>query len=210
MLLLTGLLISANVLADVKLTAIFGSKVMLTIDGKNHMLAQGESSPEGYTLLAIRDGEVTLRYQGESLVVHLGEGVKIQTQYAAPEQPKVVLLPTGNGMYRTRGQVNGKTIEFVVDTGATTVALNARHAHQLGIDFKRIGTPVRVATASRVEWAYQVRLDRVKVGQIELFNVQAAVMDNLNFPSHVLLGMSFLGQLEMLHLGNRLELRQKW
>lgn len=81
----------------------------------------------------------------------------------------------------------------MVDTGASSIAMNAAQARRLGLDFKVSGTPVTVSTASGVEQAWRVYLNSVKIGSIEVLGVDAMVLDS-EFPRDVLLGMSFLSR----------------
>jgi aspartyl protease family protein len=100
-------------------------------------------------------------------------------------------------------------VNFLVDTGATTVVLNASQGRRLGLDYRMDGTIVSVVTASGVERGYQIKLRSVKVGQIELTNVEATVVDGA-FPPEALLGMSFLGRLESESTPTMLLLRKKY
>jgi aspartyl protease family protein len=112
-------------------------------------------------------------------------------------------------MFKTVGSINGLPVGFLVDTGATAVAMNADEARRLGIDFRVEGESTWVATASAVSRAFSVTLARVKVGDIELHNVGAIVLDGPQ-PRDVLLGMTFLQRLEMHNQGDHLTLRKKY
>ena len=97
------------------------------------------------------------------------------------------------GHYWVTGLVNGYSVPFMVDTGASKIAMNAQQARRLGIDFKTKGSPVMVSTASGTEKAWRVYLNSVKLGAIEVLGVDAMVLDG-EFPRDVLLGMSFLSR----------------
>jgi len=114
-----------------------------------------------------------------------------------------------NGMYSTTGAINGQSVYFLVDTGASVVTMNAAQARSLGIDVKATGQPVMVNTASSVERAYHVTLDTVSVGGIQLHNIGAVVMTGAQ-PPNILLGLTFLGNLEIQHEANVMKLKQKW
>jgi aspartyl protease family protein len=136
-------------------------------------------------------------------------GGQIGGSYARSEQPKVRIWPTPNHMYLVTGSINGFPVDFIVDTGATLVSLSGREARRLGIDYRVVGTPGHSSTASGIEKIYLVKLDKVRVGDIELRNVQGAVHDG-DFPPATLLGMSFLGRLTMRQEGQVLELEKKY
>jgi aspartyl protease family protein len=107
------------------------------------------------------------------------------------------------------GSINGFPVNFIVDTGATLVSLSGREAKRLGIDYRVVGTPAYSSTASGIEEIYLVKLNKVRVGDIELRNVEGAVHDG-DFPRATLLGMSFLGRLNMRQDGQVLELEKKY
>ena len=87
--------------------------------------------------------------------------------------------------------------------------MNSTQARRLGIDFRVQGEPTYVTTASDVTRAYQLKLDVVKVGAIQLRNVTAVVLDGAQ-PTEVLLGMSFLGRVAMINESDKLILRRKY
>ncbi|WP_455200091.1 retropepsin-like aspartic protease family protein, partial [Kaarinaea lacus] len=89
------------------------------------------------------------------------------------------------------------------------IALNSKHAERLGIDYRANGTPTVVATASGKSPAHIVTLDTVSVGEIQLYNVEAVVMQG-DFPSEALLGMTFLGNLEIHREGQLMKIKKKW
>ncbi|OQX44971.1 MAG: aspartyl protease, partial [Candidatus Sedimenticola endophacoides] len=111
--------------------------------------------------------------------------------------------------YHTVGSINGRLSDMLVDTGASAVAMSEVEARRLGVGYRVTGEPIAVNTASGVSQGYAVTLDRVRVGEIELVNVPAIVIQGSS-PQQVLLGMSFLGRVEMRHQGSVLLLREKY
>ena len=111
-------------------------------------------------------------------------------------------------MYRVVGSINGFPVRFLVDTGASSIAMNSAQARRLGIDYRVEGKPGMASTASGVVRSYGVVLDRVKVGDIELRNVRAEIIDG-SHPQQVLLGMTFLSRVDMAREGQMLELTSK-
>ncbi len=97
--------------------------------------------------------------------------------------------------YITTAEINGRQIQVLVDTGASSVAMSETHANALGIDHYN-GTPIRTVTASGEASARLVTLNSVSVGGIRVDNVRSAVVDG-DFPQMVLLGMSFLQHVKM-------------
>ena len=114
-----------------------------------------------------------------------------------------------SGGYTTVGSINGRTVNFLVDTGASAVAMHAGDAKRLGIQYRMEGDPIYVSTANGTAPAYEVTLDRVQVGKITLINVRGFVIDSPG-SGRVLLGMSFLGRVKMEDQGTVLMLHRKF
>ena len=197
----------ANAVEKVVVMGLFTNKVVLEVDGNRRILSQGKRSPEGVLLIASDSETALLEINGKKQQLKLGS--HIGNSFSKPEQKSVTLWPTTNGMYQVTGSINGYTVDFLVDTGATTIAMNAVTAKRLGINYRLEGKPAVVETASGRERAYRVALDMVTVGPIRLRNIAAMVLEG-EMPSQVLLGMSFLQRLEIQREGTALTLKQKW
>lgn len=205
--LLASMTAAAIAATRVTVVGLFKDTAIVVIDGKRRLLRAGDTSPEGVKLLSATSTEAVLEIDGERK--RYGLGGRIGGSYAPSEQPTVRIWPTPNRMYMVVGSINGYPVDFVVDTGATLVSLSGREARRLGIDYRVVGTPGQSSTASGIDKIYLVNLDRVRVGDIELRNVQGAVHDG-DFPPATLLGMSFLGRLSMRQDGQVLELKKKF
>lgn len=208
---LIGLLICTAIAAEVgriDVSALLGRKAMIIVDGKNHLMAVGDRTEEGIKLLAVEQEGVQLEIAGEVAFYPLGS-TRIGTQYSVPETLQERVYRDNSGMYRSAGSINGHLVSFLVDTGATSIAINSAEAKRLGINYLLSGQPISVSTASGTARAWAVRLDRVTLGKIELRNVPAAVVDG-NSPVDVLLGMSFLERLNIQHQGEVMVLETKF
>lgn len=117
---------------------------------------------------------------------------------------EVKLVGNGQGHFVASGQINGQPVDFMLDTGATDVAIPTRLAERLGLER---GSPVTLSTANGRSEGYRTRLDRVQLGDIVLRDVRALVAPGLD-GEQVLLGMSALKQLEFTQRGGTLLLRQ--
>ena len=115
----------------------------------------------------------------------------------------VVLEQDRNGHYEAEGQINGQPVTFLVDTGATDVALPESAARALGLEF---GPRIRVMTAAGPAKAWATRLDEVTVGGIRRQNVRATITDG-EF-NGILLGMSFLKHYSLQQTDGRLVIRE--
>ena len=192
--------------ADVVVQGLFKDMAILSVDGKQRKVRVGQTTPEGVRLVEADSESALIEYGGQRQRYVLGGSV--QMTFSKPEQALAQIWPD-QGMYYTNGFINGQSVRFLVDTGASWIAMNRQHARRLGIDFRYQGEPATVSTASGVEPVYVVKLKNVRVGNIELQNVDAAVLDG-NSPAEVLLGMSFLNRVDMKRQGEMLELRRKW
>ncbi|MFO7858232.1 MAG: retropepsin-like aspartic protease [Ectothiorhodospiraceae bacterium] len=204
--LIVGVLLTATVAVaqprlDVR--AIMGNQVMVEWQGDRHRLAVGDSV-DGLSLEAVEDGEAVFTYQGERL--RLGLSDRVGGEFSGGSSQEVRIQQDATGMYRTRGQINGQTSRLIVDTGANLVALGRAQAEQLGVDLKG-ATRRRVQTASGATTGYQVRLDSINVGGITVRNVRAMVLEGAG-PPEPLLGMSYLGQVNLQQDDGVLVLRQ--
>ncbi len=117
---------------------------------------------------------------------------------------QVVLKRNRSGHYVATGKINGTQVEFLLDTGATLVAVPERLAHYLGL---RRGAPMVATTANGRVTAYTTVLDQVELGGIMLRRVRASIMPGME-GAEALLGMSFLKQLELIQRNDTLILRQ--
>ncbi|MBL8433374.1 MAG: TIGR02281 family clan AA aspartic protease [Zoogloea sp.] len=120
---------------------------------------------------------------------------------------QVVLEADGRGMFRSSGKINGASIQFVVDTGATFVALGRSDAQRLGLDLTR-AEPIAMQTANGVARGWKLPFDSVSIGSITLRNVEGVVHAS-DLPV-ALLGMSFLNRMEMRREGSTMQLRQRF
>ncbi len=198
--------------ADISVTALFGGKAQLVIDGgKPRMLSAGQTSPEGVKLLSADSKGAVIEFQGKRQSLALGSGYKVTgTSVAAESAPgaSVTLTADTQGHYQTLGQVNGGTVQFLVDTGATSIALPSADARRLGINYLS-GERGYTQTANGRAAAYKIKLDIVKVGDITLYAVDAVVLEGDGLKM-ALLGMSFLNRTEMKRDGQALTLIRRY
>lgn len=192
---------------DVRVVGLFSDRAVVLVDGRRHILRPGETSPEGVKLISADSETAVLEVDGRQ--IRGGLDGRVSARRSSPAAQAVQIMRDNSGMYSTVGSINGLPVSFIVDTGATQVAMNAAAARRLGIDYRVTGTPAAVTTASKVERAWAVTLDTVKVGGIELHNVAGVVLEGAQ-PGQVLLGMSYLGRLEITNNGRLLTLRKKY
>jgi aspartyl protease family protein len=176
---------------QVRVVGLFPGAAVLNIEGQRKLLKVGQIGPGGVVLVSADSRGAVLRVDGEernySLSREYSEG------FAEAQKKQLSVAKGIGGHYWVAGSVNSQSIQFLVDTGATSVALNNEHARRLGIDYRAVGAPLQVSTASGTARGWRVTLDRVKVGELEVLGVEAVVLEG-NSPTEALLGMSFLSR----------------
>lgn len=127
---------------------------------------------------------------------------------SAPPPGVVQLRPDASGHYSGSFRFNGRAVEGMIDTGATTIAINQSTARRLGFGANSLDFAYAVNTANGRTRAARVVLDRVEIGNVRVKQVDAMVLDDAAL-SGTLVGMSFLKKLGSYRVENgRLELRQ--
>lgn len=193
---------------EVSVVGLFPGKAIVVVDGgKPKTLAVGETGPGGVKLVSVSSEQAVLEVDGKRRTLGLGQKA-IATQFSGGERPRVTLTADSGGHYLTLGSINGAPVKFMVDTGATMVSIGATEARRLGIDYQR-GRQSFSETANGVISVWRVKLDSVKVGSIAISNVDGVVHDSTDMP-FVLLGMSFLGRLDLRHEGTTLTMTQRY
>ncbi|MGD2117284.1 MAG: TIGR02281 family clan AA aspartic protease [Chromatiales bacterium] len=201
-------LVSLPVMAaiDFRIVALFPGKAMIEQNGNSFVLSVGKSKNR-MTLLDTDTyaQTATIEIDGKAEVYEIGRHVG--GGYATPEKRETRILMNNRGSFVTNGSINGQSVYFLVDTGASSITMNASLARRLGIDYETKGQPVLVNTASGRETGRAVKLDSASVGPIQVSNVRAIVLENEGL-SMTLLGMSFLSQIEIENRANMMVLRQ--
>lgn len=190
---------------DIQVVALFSGKAMVLVDGERFLLAEGESTPQGLKLIEADSRGALIEHEGEQRRFPLGG--HIGGAFKQSESEQVHISRDNEGMFSTVGSINGQTVQFLVDTGASVVAMSEPQARRLGIPYKIQGTEAGAETASGYARAWGVRLNSVKVGSIEVRNVEAMVIEG-GLPSKVLLGQTFLHRVTARHEGNLLVLEK--
>ncbi len=183
------------------------NKALLVINGQPRTLALGETV-QGVTLRRLGDGQAEVQMGGRSSTLLLGAAPARLSGDAglAPANNEIVLPMGPGGHFEGSGSINGRPVRFLVDTGATTVALSQGEANRIGLDWKR-GKPGLTQTANGPVPVYAVNLTSVRLGGVELANVAAVVLP-AELPM-VLLGNSFLGRFLLRQDSDVLRLAKK-
>lgn len=192
---------------DVALAGLLSGRAVLVVNGGNpRTLSVGGKTAEGVKLLAVEDGAAVLEIDGRKQRLVLGD--QAASSGRSGGAASVSLTSDGRGQFITQGSVNGATMRFMVDTGATFVSLGADDAARAGIDYRGKGQQGTSATANGVVKAWKVPGATVRIGDITLHEVDVTVHET-SMP-WVLLGMSFLNRLEMRRDGDTMTLKKRY
>jgi clan AA aspartic protease (TIGR02281 family) len=130
------------------------------------------------------------------------------TQKPKSGMSQVTLQASPNGHFFAMARINDTPVRALIDTGATTVSMNREDASSMGIDYLR-GRRVTMQTANGPTGAYVVTLARVEVGDIVLTNVAGTVTESGRYAMpFVLIGMSFLREVDMRRTGTTMVLQR--
>lgn len=197
--------------ADINVVGLFSGRAVVTIDGgKPRTLSAGQSTPEGVKLISADSNAAVIEYQGKRQTLAPGSGARYGGGSGASTGAgsSVTLTADARGHYQTLGQINGNTVQFLVDTGATSIAISSGQARQLGINYLS-GQRGYTETANGRAAAYRITLDTVKVGDITLHAVEAVVLEGDGLKI-ALLGMSFLNRTDMKRDSQSLTLTRRY
>ncbi len=179
---------------------------LLVINGQVKPVKLGERV-DGVKLLALDPRGADIEVDGQRFQLAMGATpVALGRGSGTGGASRAVLFASGGGHFMTDGSVNGQTVRFMVDTGATLVSLSEAEARRLGIDYRK-GWRVPFTTANGVVTAHVVNLNRVKVGEVEVYGVDAAII-----PAAMpvaLLGNSFLNRFNMRRENDTLTLDRR-
>lgn len=191
-----GLLLALSPLAhaepQVQVVGLFPNAAVLLVDGQRKLVRAGQTGPGGVKVISANSKGAVLEIGG----VQRDYALSREYNQAASGEPQRAQLSISRGAgnhYWIAGSIEGHPVQFLVDTGATSVAMNEGQARRLGIDYRVSGRPMVASTAGGNIRAWSIKLDSVKVGGLEVLGVEAAVLEG-DAPTEVLLGMSFLSR----------------
>ncbi|MCC5887648.1 MAG: TIGR02281 family clan AA aspartic protease [Gammaproteobacteria bacterium] len=179
---------------------------VLLIDDRQETLRVGQRSSSGVLLLAADAQRAIIELDGQRRELRLSQ--RVGGHFVEPVGRSVQISSDARGQFRVAGGVNGRSVTFLVDTGASLLAMSSAQAQRIGIDY-RSGELGRVTTASGVTEAWFLTLDQVTVGDISVDGVRAAIVQGA-FPAEALLGMSFLRHVGFAEDGGVLTLLQRF
>jgi aspartyl protease family protein len=192
----------------VALSGVMGQRALLLIDDAAPAVVSPGESRDGVTLISVEADRAVVEVQGHRLNLRVGETpVSFAGAAASSDTRRVVLKAGPGGHFVASGQVNGTTVRFLVDTGATVVSMSTQEAERIGLRY-RSATPVLMSTANGTVQGYQLYLDTVRLGEVEVYNVQA-IVTTVPMP-FVLLGNSFLSRFQLKQENDSLTLDKRF
>jgi aspartyl protease family protein len=195
--------------ADINVVGLTSGKAVVSIDGgRPRTLTVGQVTAEGVKLISATSESAVFEVNGERQTLAVGQGAAVASMSAVRRGDGVTLFADSRGQFTTIGVVNGVSLQFMVDTGASAVVLPSTDARHAGINYLA-GTRGLTQTANGVVPVYAVKLDTLRIGDITVNNVDATVIEGDKLPI-ALLGMSFLSRMEMKHDGSTLTLIRRY
>ncbi len=202
---LAALLSAAGSAATLDVVGVFPDKAVVTVDGGSPRSVSVGESVAGFKLVAVDGAGATFVVDGKRQRIAMGSYLARPNGH---DRASAVLSADDRGHYVAQGFVNGTSTRFLVDTGATMVVLSVAEANRLGLRFRE--APLSMATTANGTVPYRVmKLDRIKVGDVELTNVDAGVIEG-SYDGPNLLGMSFLSRTEVTRDGDSMVLTRRF
>lgn len=201
---------AASVLAQsVSLQGVMGPKALLIVNGSvPRTVAPGETH-QGVKVVSTSGDQAVVEFGGRRHTLRVGEAPASVggTGGARAGGGRIVLTAGTGGHFLTQGAINGRSVHFMVDTGASLIGLGASEAERLGLNYKA-GERGLVGTANGVVPAWKVKLSSVRVGDVEVFDVDALVSPQ-PMP-YILLGNSFLTRFQMKRENDQMVLERRY
>jgi aspartyl protease family protein len=209
---LAALLASGSAVAQsVTLQGMLGAKALLIVDGTPPKSVAPGDAHRGVKVVSTSGDEAVVEISGKRHTLRVGDapasvGATGATGGAA-RGGRIVLTAGSGGHFITQGAINGQTVQFLVDTGATSVAIGVPEAQRIGLNYKA-GQLGAGSTANGMVPVWHVKLASVRIGDVEIYDVNAAVLPS-GMP-YVLLGNSFLNRFQMMRDNDQMVLQRRY
>ena len=205
----TGALAASGAAAQVvALSGMMGERALIVVDGGAPQVMAAGDVRDGVKLVSVGADSVVVEVGGRRQHLRVGDvPVSVGHASSASNGTRIVLSAGSGGHYTTTGQINGKSVQFLVDTGASAVILGATDAQRIGLDYGS-GKRALVGTANGVVPSFQVKLDSIRIGDVEVYGVDATVVPSAM--PFVLLGNTFLSRFQMKQENALLTLEKRY
>jgi aspartyl protease family protein len=193
---------------SVAMTGGMGSKALLVVNGGAPKALAAGDVHQGVKVISVAADKTVVEVAGQRQTISLGGApVSIGGKGGGASGTQIVLQAGSGGHFVTSGSINGRSAAFMVDTGATSVAMGADEARRLGIDYES-GQRIYGGTANGVVQAFRVSLTTVRIQDVEVHNVEAAVLPQSM--GAILLGNSFLTRFQMKRDNDTMTLTRRY
>jgi len=201
-------LAAGSALADVSLQGMLGRKALLIVNGAAPKAVGPGESHLGVRVISTAGDEAVVEADGRKLTLRVGDSpASVGGGGSAARGNRIVLPASDGGHFMTHGAINGQAVQFMVDTGATSVALGMADADRIGLKYRQ-GQLGRSSTANGTVTTWRMRLNSVRIGDVEVFDVEATVLPSAM--PFVLLGNSFLNRFQMKRDSDQLILQRRY
>ena len=207
--LLLALVANASLAQSVALSGMSGSKALVVIDGSAPRFMSAGQTHQGVRLVSAQDDTAVIEIEGKRQTLRVGDA-PVSVGRMAPSGgggQRIVLTADARGHFMPQGQINGKTVQFMVDTGATGIGIGEAEARRINLKFDQ-GQKVRLNTANGSANGYLIKLDSVRLGDVVVYDV-AAIVSPQPMP-YVLLGNTFLTRFQMQRTNDQLTLERRY
>ena len=206
-LLLASVAVSSAWAQQVSLAGLSANRALVVIDGAAPKFMSPGQTVNGVRLISAQGDLAVVEIAGQRQTLRVGDApVSVGGSGPVGGGQRIVLTADARGHFLPQGQINGRTVQFMVDTGATLVAMGASEAERLNLKF-RDGQQVRINTANGTITAYQIQLSSVRLGDVQVYDV-AAVVSPQPMP-YILLGNSFLTRFQMQRQNDQMTLEKR-
>jgi aspartyl protease family protein len=193
---------------SVALQGMLGAKALLIVDGGAPRTVGPGDSHQGVKVVSTSGDQAVLEINGKRHTLRVGDApASVGASGNTARGNRIVLTAGTGGHFMTQGAINGRAVQFMVDTGATMIALGAADAERLGLNY-RAGQQGQISTANGVASAWKMSLNSVRIGDVEVYNVDAVVSPQ-PMP-YVLLGNSFLTRFQMRRENDQMVLERRF
>lgn len=207
--LVTGAVLGSAAQAQaVTLSGMLGNKALLVVDGGEPKSVAPGDSFKGVRVISTQGDTAVLEVGGRRQTLRVGElPVSVGQPIVQGKGSRIVLSADSRGHFFTQGLVNSRPVQFMVDTGATTIGMSVSDADRIGLQYKQ-GQVVQVSTANGIVPGWKVRLSSVRLNDVEVRDVDT-VITPISMP-FVLLGNSYLSRFQMTRTNEQMVLEKRY
>ena len=190
---------------SVALAGMMGSKALLVVDGNAPKSVAAGETHHGVKVISTTSEQAVVEQSGKRMLLRVGEAPV--SMGGGLKGTRIVLMAGSGGHFVTPGKINGQAVQFMVDTGATSIAMGATEADRAGIAYRQ-GQPIRMSTANGITEGFKIKLGSVRIAEVEVMDVDAVVVPQ-SMP-FVLLGNSFLARFQMTRENDQMLLVKRY